>query len=125
MKKVAIIGDKLYGEEHVAFLHSLRNGDEGGLISVYRIYYKRLLFFAQKYVKDYQIAEEVVGDVFVKVWERRTSFSSLNRLRAFLYIATKNRCLNALRDTNAHGYIDDVADYEEHLYEDTDVFTKI
>ena len=125
MKKVAIKQDIPNDEEHAILINSLRNGEEGGLVGIYRLYNKRLLFFAQKYVRDYQIAEEIVGDIFVKVWERRTSFSNLNRLRAFLYIATKNRCFNVLRATNAHEPIDDIANYEELLYEDADIVTKI
>lgn len=125
MKKVAIKQDIPNDEEHAILINSLRNGEEGGLVGIYRLYNKRLLFFAQKYVRDYQIAEDIVGDIFVKVWERRTSFSNLNRLRAFLYIATKNRCFNVLRATNAHEHIDDIANYEELLYEDADIVTKI
>lgn len=125
MKKVAIKQDIPNDEEHAILINSLRNGEEGGLVGIYRLYNKRLLFFAQKYVRNYQIAEEIVGDIFVKVWERRTSFSNLNRLRAFLYIATKNRCLNVLRATNAHEPIDDIANYEELLYGDADIVTKI
>lgn len=106
-------------------INSLQNGEEGGLEGIYRLYSKQLLFFAQKYIKNYQIAEEIVADVFVKLWERRVSFSSLDRIRAFLYIVTKNKCLNQLRGTNRCESIDDVDNYEELLYEDLDAFAKI
>lgn len=125
MKKAAIIQNIPNKGEHAILINSLRDGEEEGLVGIYRLYNRQLLFFAKKYVGDYQVAEEIVGDVFVKVWERRASFSNLDRLRAFLYIATKNRCLNVLRDTNIHERIDDVANYEELLYDDTDIFTKI
>lgn len=106
-------------------INSLQNGEEGGLEGIYRLYSKQLLFFAQKYIKNYQIAEEIVADVFVKLWERRVSFSSLDRIRTFLYIVTKNKCLNQLRGTNRCESIDDVDNYEELLYEDLDAFAKI
>lgn len=111
--------------DHAILIHALRNGKEDGLIGIYRLYNKPLLFFARKYVKDYQIAEEIVSDVFVKVWERRSNFHSLDNVRAFLYIATKNRCLNQLRVTNIYETMDELTDYEELLFEDAEAFTKI
>lgn len=111
--------------DEFVLVNALQCGEEEGLVDIYRLYNKQILFFAQKYVKNYQIAEEIVADVFVKLWERRTSFSSLNRIRAFLYIATKNRCLNQLRGINHYESIDDIGNYEELPYEDADAFTKI
>lgn len=110
--------------DEIALMKSLQYEEEG-LVGIYRLYSKQLLFFAHKYVKNYQIAEEIVADVFVIVWERRKLFSSLNRVRAFLYIATKNRCLNHLRGISLHERIDEIQQYEELLYEDADAFTKI
>src|SRR5690606_24052484 len=39
-------------------------------------------------------AEEIVQDVFLKLWQRRTTFADLRSVKAFLYIATKNACFN-------------------------------
>jgi len=110
---------------HVILIHALQTGKEDGLIGIYRLYNKPLLFFAQKYVKNYQIAEEIVSDVFVKVWERRECFYSLENVKAFLYIATKNRCLNQLRVTNIYEHIEELTNYEDLIFEDAEAFTKI
>lgn len=125
MRHTSVIHNISSKADHVLLINSLHRGEEEGLEGIYRLYNKQLLFFAKKYVKNYQIAEEIVADVFVKVWELRASFSTLDRVRAFLYIATKNRCLNQLRNAGAHDHIDDVDNYEELLYEDTDIFTAI
>lgn len=125
MKNPDIIHHASIQVDRSALIGALQHNKEEGLVGIYRLYNKQLLFFARRYVKDYQIAEEIVADVFVKVWERRISFSSIDRVRAFLYIATKNRCLNHLRDTHIHERIDDLDNYEELLSEDTDAFTKI
>lgn len=110
---------------HAILIHTLRSGKEEGLVGIYRLYNKPLLFFARKYVKDYQLAEEIVADVFVKVWERKANFNSLDSVRAFLYIATKNRCLNQLRVKHVHENIEGITNYEDLLFEDADAFTKI
>src|SRR5690606_28027886 len=120
MKHINVIHNISSKADPAVLINSLHKGEEEGLEGIYRLYSKRILFFAQKYVKNYQIAEEIVADVFVKVWERRMSFSSIDRVRAFLYLATKNRCLNQLRDTNVHENIDDLDNYEDLLSEDID-----
>ncbi|PRD45500.1 RNA polymerase sigma factor [Sphingobacterium haloxyli] len=125
MKKTDITYNIPTTTDEFVLVDSLHRGEEAGLVGIYRLYNKQILFFAQKYVKNYQIAEEIVADVFVKLWERRASFSSLYRIRAFLYIATKNKCLNQLRGTSLCESLDDVESYEELLSEDADAFTKI
>lgn len=110
---------------HAFLIHALQNDKEDGLIAIFRQYNKTLLFFAQKYVKDYQVAEEIVSDVFVRLWERRDSFYSMANVRAFLYIATKNQCLNQLRVKNRYEPLGQLADYEELLFEDAEALTKI
>lgn len=125
MRNTADIPHNISGKmDETALMKSLHHEEEG-LVGIYRLYSKQLLFFAQKYVKNYQVAEEIVADVFVAVWERRKSFSNLNRIRAFLYIATKNRCLNHLRGTDFSEKTDELYHYEELLYEDADAFTEI
>lgn len=121
--------DKLYNVPnevtYSGLVALLNNGDERGLVGIYDLFYKRLLFFAIKYVKHQQVAEEVVGDVFVKLWERRTAFANIGRIQAFLYIAVKNRALNHLRDVKDRLYIADVENHEELLSTDIDAFTKV
>lgn len=106
-------------------IQALHRDEESGLVGIYRLYNKQLLFFAQKYVRSYQVAEEIVADVFVTLWERRLQFASLERVQAFLYIATKNRCLNHLRGTNVCDSIEDVPNFSEFICGDGDAFTKI
>jgi len=57
-----------------------------------------LSFFALEYVKDYDIAREIVQEAFVSLWEKRESIDTGRAPRAYLSSAVKNRCLNYLRD---------------------------
>ena len=57
-------------------------------------YYLSLCFFANKLINERVIAEDIVKDVFLKLWEKESDFSHYKNIKAVLYIAVKNACLN-------------------------------
>jgi len=110
--------------DHSILINNLRNGKEEGLTAVYRLYKRSLLYFASQFV-DRETAEEIVSDTFIKVWKQREQFHHLNSLRAFLYVSAKNACLNHLRRPQIKLTVESVDDYENLLYEDAVIHTKI
>jgi RNA polymerase sigma-70 factor (ECF subfamily) len=58
--------------------------------------YNHLLHFALSVVRAKQPAEEIVSDVFIKIWEKRKELDKIENLKVYLYIATKNKALNYL-----------------------------
>lgn len=54
----------------------------------------RLAFF---YVQDREMAEELVSDVFLKIWHRGESLGTVLHPRTYLLTAVKNHCINHLR----------------------------
>lgn len=70
--------------------------DEAAFEHVFRIYYPRLVYFANEYV-PYEIARGLVQDSFVVLWEKNPSFSNEHQLRSYLYTLVKNNCLMELR----------------------------
>lgn len=53
-----------------------------------------LVKFASGFVGSAEQAEEIVSDVFLKIWEKRASLNKIENLRVYLYISTKNTALN-------------------------------
>lgn len=72
---------------------AFQNGDKEAFNHIFNMFYKRICFFAAGIVNE-NGAEDIVQDTFVKLWERRASFNDLNTIKAFLYLTTKNSCLN-------------------------------
>lgn len=60
-------------------------------------YYTNLSRFAFTYVKDEAVAEELVQEVFVNLWQKQ-ELKEISSIRSFLYISVRNRALNYLRD---------------------------
>jgi RNA polymerase sigma-70 factor (ECF subfamily) len=70
--------------------------DEPAYKQIFFTYFNPLLRFAHTFLDDRQYAEEVVSDVMIKVWEKRKTLTSIDNLRVYLYISTKNTALNYL-----------------------------
>lgn len=49
--------------------------------------------FALKYTKSEEGAEEVVQDIFAKIWEKRTFINVKISIKSYLYISVRNKCL--------------------------------
>jgi RNA polymerase sigma-70 factor (family 1) len=60
-------------------------------------FYNRLFSLALHFTKNQVTAEEVVSDVFLKIWKQRDTLQDIQNLRAYLFIAIKRQSLNALR----------------------------
>jgi RNA polymerase sigma-70 factor (ECF subfamily) len=56
--------------------------------------YSYLYHFAFGFVKAKQPAEEILSDVFIKIWEKRTELDKIANLKVYLYVATRNIALN-------------------------------
>lgn len=65
--------------------------------SVYISHFSRMKRFAQEYVICEEDAENIVQDVFLDLWEQQFILMPRSNLVAFLFTATKNRCLDFLR----------------------------
>ncbi len=74
----------------------VRRGDQKAFERLFSIYFSRLHAFATKVVRDDGIAEDIVQEVFVKVWEKREQILSLH-VEAFLFRLVRNRCIDYIK----------------------------
>ena len=63
---------------------------------LYMAFMPNLLQFAQSIIKNKELSEEIVSDVFVKIWQNRALLSGIENFKLYLYISTKNTALNYL-----------------------------
>lgn len=74
-----------------------RKDDQKSFEGLFRLFYERLLSFCVHYVKHRESAEEIVSDVFVKLWVKRKDLSHIQNLEIYLFIAVKNHSLNYIK----------------------------
>lgn len=81
---------------HIQLFHSLAKGDENAFEKLFHLYFPRLHAFSCKIIHDSALAKDVVQNVFIKIWETRTSFDFENP-EAFIYQMVRNSSLNYVR----------------------------
>jgi RNA polymerase sigma-70 factor (ECF subfamily) len=79
------------------YLEKIHLGDTNAFSVLFRKYYEPLYQFAGRLVKDTQIAENIVQDVFVKMWINRENWHIKTSVKSYLYTAVKNSSLNYLK----------------------------
>jgi RNA polymerase sigma-70 factor, ECF subfamily len=68
--------------------------------ALFRQYYQMLCTYALRFVKDPDTAEEIVQDLFYKLWEKRTELQINTSVKSYLYSAVHNRCLKFIEHRN-------------------------
>jgi len=84
----------------VEWVNKIRSGDSAAFEALFNFYCQQLINFARRYVFDKQIAENVVQDVFVNVWQNRKNLDPSKMIKAYLFTAVKNNSLKHLRHLN-------------------------
>ena len=77
---------------------SLRKGEKKAYEEIYNEFFGVLYHLCLNYLHDEKVAEEIVQDTFMKLWEIRETLNDQINIRNFLYTITKNNCLNFLRN---------------------------
>ncbi|MEN7550689.1 RNA polymerase sigma-70 factor [Rapidithrix thailandica] len=65
--------------------------------SYYQVYYQPLKGFATKFLRDENLAEDVLQEVFMKFWKNLPHLDTSQSLKDYLYRAVKNQVLNTLQ----------------------------
>lgn len=94
------------------------NHDQRALEKLYLFYFPRLCRFACSLVSQAEVAEEIVEDVFIKLWEKRSLLAEVKNLQTYLYISVKNKALNYLNWRSR-----DIISYFETYPEDISIAT--
>jgi len=72
--------------------------DEQTLEALFRSHYQGLCRFAAGYVKQEDVAREIVQDAFVSLWEKRDTIDPGKSIKSYLSTTVRNKCLNHLRN---------------------------
>jgi RNA polymerase sigma-70 factor (family 1) len=80
-------------------VYELKKGNSRALTSIFNLYYDALCFFAERMVVSREEAQDIVEETFIKLWHLHGNFQTMQNVKAFLYITTRNACLNYLRQS--------------------------
>ena len=77
-------------------------GSEAAFGKLFRSYYPKLMHFATRMVKSRDDAEEIVQEVFIKLWHIRHKIDHNRSLRSLLYTIARNMAYDYLKKTVSH-----------------------
>jgi len=83
---------------------------------IFRLYYTPLCRFALKFVREKEITEEIVQEVFIYIWEKRLTIRITQSLKAYLYTAVRNRSINYIKAQMHTMEVDNLADDQVPFY---------
>jgi RNA polymerase sigma-70 factor (ECF subfamily) len=75
----------------------IQKKDNKAFESYYKMHYKSFFLMACRYLKNTQQAEEIVNDVFLKIWEDGNTISIDSSLKSYIYRSIINRSLNEIQ----------------------------
>lgn len=96
----------MYETDESAF-EKLKNSDSKAFEWLFKNHYKRLCLFANRYVNNLPVAEEIVAETFTFLWERRGVLIITSSFTSYIYRAVQNRCLNYIKHKKVeNAYVD-------------------
>jgi len=72
-------------------------GSEAAFAELFNRHHQHLAAYIYQLTVSRELAEEVVQDVFLKVWNNRQSLKDVNNFRVWLFVISKHHTLNCLR----------------------------
>ena len=85
------------------FIDLINDGDVFAFEILFKLYRSKLLYIANQYVSNREDAEEIIQNVFLKVWTKKNIQTNIN---GYLYSVTKNACLDYLRSEKQQLHLD-------------------
>jgi RNA polymerase sigma-70 factor, ECF subfamily len=85
------------GEWEKSIKAAIKRGDKNAFRHLYEKFYSGLCVLALRYLRQPDIAEEVVQNTFMKIWETRRETVIRGSLYCYLYASVRNNSLNYLK----------------------------
>ena len=96
----------------------IRNGDVGQFESLFRSSYVSLVRYAKTLIKDHDTAEEIVQDLFFRLWQDREKLKIESSLNGYLFRSVHNRCLHYIEHSRVVSrHVDEMSNRQSETQE--------
>jgi RNA polymerase sigma-70 factor, ECF subfamily len=82
----------------------LQKGDKSTFDFLFRSYYPGLCTHAKSYLRSMEIAQEIVQEVYVKLWEKHNKIFIHTSIRAYLFQSVFNNCMNYIKGIQSSSF---------------------
>ena len=87
------------GDKHIAepLLEQVSKGSQEAFTALF-VKYSRLVYsFLYEHTDSPELADDMVQDIFTKIWLTRESLSGIREFRSFLFVVARNHALNEIK----------------------------
>ncbi|HET9745223.1 MAG TPA: RNA polymerase sigma-70 factor [Chitinophagaceae bacterium] len=84
----------------------IANDDQLAYRQLFIQFYTKLSRFVMGFTKNKELTDEIVSDVFINVWRRRTKMGEIKNLKLYLYVSAKNTTFNYLKKLHRENLTD-------------------
>lgn len=96
----------------------IRQGDLKVFESLFRSSFASLVRYARVLIKDQDTAEEIVQDLFVKIWQERKNLAVTSSLNGYLFRSVHNRCIHHIEHLKVRDkYSEEISKLQPELME--------
>lgn len=102
------------------YIKRIKKGDLAAYEELFTKYYQLLCSYATKYVKDINISEEIVQELFYTIWKNKKDLKITTSVKSYLFKAVQNNCLLIINKKNVENKYTDFVKYNlKYSLEDT------
>ena len=83
-------------------IRNLKNGDEGAIGMLYKLHWKALYISAYNILKDKEACEDIIQELFIRIWNGRNDLIITSSLKAYLAAATRYEVYRRLRENRRY-----------------------
>ncbi len=92
---------KVNYSDNKTLVNHLKNGDEDAYAYLMDSYYNKLCVYAKSLCRDVYLAEDIVQNIFMIVWEKRDRLKHSYSIKSYLYQSVYNEFINQYRKKNS------------------------
>lgn len=82
----------------------IKRGNVQTFKKVFQYYWNPLVSFSYRYVRDLQLAENIVQDIFLNIWNKKENIDPSRNFKTYLFTSVKNLSLNFIRNQKNNVY---------------------
>jgi len=101
--------------DDMQLLRFLQEENEEAFAEIYNRHWKRIYTLALSYLKSPEAAQDVVQDVFVKIWMNKENLLHVKEFKPYVFVTARNLIISSLRNTIFYVSLDPDEQVEEEL----------
>lgn len=90
-----MLDNQTYKEGYL--LLRIADGDEQAFNIIFQSYHNKLGNYVHRFTKSFTLTQEIVQDVFLRIWLNRAGLKDVDNFSSYLFVITRNHTFNALK----------------------------